>query len=52
MRAIAVKAFGTYEHLTVGELPDPTPAPDEILISVRATAANFADILTIGGAYT
>ena len=51
MRAIAVKAFGTCEHLTVDELPDPVAAPDEIVVSVRATAANFVDILTIGGVY-
>lgn len=51
MRAIVVKAFGTYEHLAVEELPDLLPGADEIVISVRATAANFVDILMIAGTY-
>jgi NADPH:quinone reductase len=51
MRALVVKAFGTYEHLAVEELPDLVPSADEIVISVRATVANFVDILTIAGTY-
>jgi NADPH:quinone reductase len=51
MRAIVARAFGTYEHLALEELPDPVPGADEIVISVHATAANFVDILTIGGTY-
>lgn len=51
MRAIVAKSFGTYEHLAVAELPDLVPGADEIVISVRATAANFVDILTIAGIY-
>lgn len=51
MRAIVVKAFGPNEHLAVGELPDPVPESDEIVVSVHATAVNFVDILTIGGIY-
>jgi len=49
MRAIVVEAFGTSEHLAIAEWPDPAPGPDEIMVSVRAAAANFVDILTIGG---
>ena len=51
MRGIVVHAFGTNEHLTIGELPDPVPRADEIVISVRATAVNFVDLLVIGGVY-
>jgi NADPH:quinone reductase len=51
MHAIVVKAFGPYEHLSVEALPDLVPGADEIVISVRATAANFVDILTIAGTY-
>jgi NADPH2:quinone reductase len=51
MRGIVVRAFGSIDHLTIGELPDPSPRSDEIVVAVRATAANFVDILTIGGVY-
>ncbi len=51
MRGIVVHAFGSSEHLAVEEFPDPEPRSDEIVISVRATAVNFVDILTIGGVY-
>lgn len=37
--------------LTITTLPDPVPGPDEYLISVRASATNFFDILQIQGKY-
>lgn len=33
------------------ELPDPKPSPDQYLIEVHASAANFFDILQIQGKY-
>ncbi|ODA78429.1 hypothetical protein RJ55_05810 [Drechmeria coniospora] len=37
--------------LTVSELRDPTPKEDDYLIQVRASAANFFDILQVQGRY-
>ena len=33
------------------ELPDPSPAEDELLVAVRATALNRADLLQLRGLY-
>jgi NADPH2:quinone reductase len=51
MRGIVVHDFGPSDHLVIGEMPDPVPRADEIVVSVRATAANFVDLLVIGGVY-
>lgn len=37
--------------LVVGEAPDPVHAPDEVLIAVRATAVNRADLMQRAGNY-
>ncbi len=49
MRAILVKEFGPIENAILGEVPDPVAGPGELLVEVHATAANFVDILLIGG---
>jgi len=49
MRAVVVNEFGSIASLKLGELPMPRPKPDEVLVEVRATAANFVDLLVIGG---
>jgi putative PIG3 family NAD(P)H quinone oxidoreductase len=51
MRAVLYDSVGSAEVLYVGEAPDPQPAPDEMLIRVRATALNRADLLQRRGAY-
>src|SRR5215831_20357508 len=52
MRAVIVKEFGAVEEATaLGEFPKPEPAPNEILLEVHATAANFVDLLVMGGQY-
>lgn len=35
----------------LGELPDPAPAAGEVLVAVRATALNHADLLQLRGLY-
>lgn len=35
----------------LGEIDDPTPGPGEIVVAVRATAINRADLLQLRGAY-
>lgn len=51
MRAILFDAPGEPEVLYYGDAPDPVAGPDELLIRVRATAANRADLLQRRGAY-
>jgi NADPH2:quinone reductase len=51
MRALVCRRYGPPEDLELAELPDPVPGPGEILIGVRAAAANFADALLIANAY-
>src|SRR5690349_16748697 len=51
MRAVVVSEFGSIESLELGELPKPVAKDDEVLVAVHATAANFVDLLVIGGTY-
>ncbi len=51
MRAILFDAPGGPEVLYYGNAPDPVAGPDELLVRVRATAANRADLLQRRGAY-
>lgn len=51
MRAVLYDSAGGAEVLYIGEAPDPQPAADELLIRVRATALNRADLLQRRGAY-
>jgi NADPH:quinone reductase len=51
VRALVCRRYGTPEDLELAELPDPAPGPGEILVGVRAAAANFADALVIANAY-
>ncbi len=51
MRAIRFDAPGGPEVLHPGEAPDPQPAPDELLVRVRAAGVNRADLLQRMGKY-
>ncbi|HVB45294.1 MAG TPA: NAD(P)H-quinone oxidoreductase [Streptosporangiaceae bacterium] len=51
MRAITIASPGGPEVLTVTEVPDPVPAPGEILIQVTASGVNRADLLQRQGLY-
>lgn len=51
MKAILFDAPGAPDVLRYGDAPDPTPGPDELLVRVRATAVNRADLLQRRGAY-
>lgn len=52
MQAILISAAGEPEVLVLGEAPDPQPGPGELLIAVRATALNRADLLQRRGQYS
>lgn len=51
MRAAVVDQYGGPEAITVREVPDPTPGPDEIRVAVEYSACNRADTLQRQGAY-
>lgn len=51
MRALLSTAIGGPETLTIGELPDPSPGPGEVLVAVKACAINFPDVLVIEDKY-
>lgn len=51
MRAAIVTEYGGPEVLTVTDVPDPTPGPDEILVRVAHSAVNRADTLQRMGGY-
>ncbi|WP_234573064.1 zinc-binding dehydrogenase [Rhodohalobacter sp. 614A] len=51
MRQIVNTTNGNYDILQIQEVPDLEPANDEILIQVKASGLNFADILARKGQY-
>ncbi|MGN6132589.1 MAG: NAD(P)H-quinone oxidoreductase [Nocardioidaceae bacterium] len=51
MRAVTAPQPGGPEALVVSELPDPAPAPGEVVIDMAATAVNRADTLQRQGFY-
>jgi putative PIG3 family NAD(P)H quinone oxidoreductase len=51
MRAVVFDQPGDAGVLRVGEVPDPAPQPGEVLLRVRATAVNRADLLQRRGFY-
>ncbi|TWH21927.1 putative PIG3 family NAD(P)H quinone oxidoreductase [Prauserella rugosa] len=51
MRAIMLREPGPPENLELTEVPDPEPAPGEVLLDVAATAVNRADVMQRMGNY-
>src|SRR6188474_229779 len=51
MREVVTTTTGDIDVLKVQEKPDPTPEPGEVLIRVKASGLNFADILSRQGLY-
>ncbi|RMH75662.1 MAG: NAD(P)H-quinone oxidoreductase [Calditrichaeota bacterium] len=51
MKAILVRKPGGPEELYLGEFPTPEPKSDELLVRVKATALNRADIMQREGKY-
>ncbi len=51
MRAARTVELTGPEGLRLEEVPAPTPGPDEILVAVKATALNRADLLQTRGLY-
>src|SRR5437899_10837761 len=51
MRAIVVDRWTEPADLRVREAPEPEPAPDTLVVEVRAAGCNFFDILMVRGQY-
>jgi putative PIG3 family NAD(P)H quinone oxidoreductase len=51
MRAVVVDGAGGIDLLGIGEIPDPEPAVDEVVIDVVAAGVNRADLLQRQGFY-
>jgi NADPH:quinone reductase-like Zn-dependent oxidoreductase len=49
MKAVFFTAHGGNDVLTVGERPDPTPGPGEVLVRVEAAALNRLDLFVRDG---
>jgi len=51
MRALLCRELGAIDALRVEELASPRPAAGQVLIDVKAAAANFPDVLMVEGRY-
>jgi NADPH2:quinone reductase len=51
MRAVVLESHGEPDVLTIREVPDPRPGPEEVVVGVVATALNRADLLQRRGFY-
>ncbi len=49
MRAVYIEAQGSIDELKVGEWPDPSPGPGEVVIDVKACSLNYLDIFVVRG---
>lgn len=51
MRAVVLHTHGGPEVLTLDDVADPVPGPEEVLVDITATALNRADLLQRMGLY-
>jgi putative PIG3 family NAD(P)H quinone oxidoreductase len=51
MRAVVLESYGEPDVLTLRDVPDPRPGPEEVVVDVVATALNRADLLQRRGFY-
>jgi NADPH2:quinone reductase len=51
VKAIVIPEYGAPEVLTLRDIPEPSPGPDDLVVGVRATALNRADLLQRRGLY-
>ena len=51
MKAVVITRFGGPEVLEVREVPAPRPGPEEVLVQVRSSGINRADLLQRAGRY-
>ena len=51
MKAVYIERVGAPEVLIYGELPEPQPGPNDVLIRVRATSLNRLDVFMREGSH-
>ena len=51
MKAAIVSEFGDIEATVLGNMPEPIPGPGEVVVSIKAVAVNYVDLLVIAGKY-
>jgi len=51
LKAVIVREFMAFDQAEFCEVPDPVPAPGEVVIAVRNADVNYPDILVIEGRY-
>lgn len=51
MKAVCLQGYGGTDQMMIGEVPEPVCGDDELLIRVKATALNRADLLQRKGLY-
>jgi NADPH2:quinone reductase len=51
VKAIVIPEYGAPEVLSLRDIPEPSPGPEDLVVRVRATALNRADILQRRGLY-
>lgn len=51
MKALVITRLGGPEVLELQQVPDPHPAPEQVLVRVEAGGLNFADLMTTHGGY-
>ncbi len=51
MRAVVLRSHSGPESLTIEDVPDPAGGPEDVVVRVRATALNRADLLQVMGLY-
>jgi putative PIG3 family NAD(P)H quinone oxidoreductase len=51
MRAVVLRSHGGPESLTIEDVPDPQGGPEDVVVRIRATALNRADLLQTMGMY-
>jgi putative PIG3 family NAD(P)H quinone oxidoreductase len=51
MKAAVIEAYGGPEMLSIEDVPQPRPGPEDILVRVRAAGVNRADCLQRAGTY-
>src|SRR5687767_7678641 len=51
MRKVVIPRAGGYDRLTLETQPDPTPAPEEVVVTSEAIGVNYADCVIRMGLY-
>lgn len=51
LKAVIVREFTEIDGAEVGDLPDPVPGKDQVVVDITAAETNYTDILYIEGTY-